>query len=169
MAGLRLAETGLGMQAAIVSATTPLARLVAATRSITAEPVMQRMLRVASRELTHMLSAEACLISKLDEDGLLREVADYSASSQQIARGVTYYVADYPLTADVLASGVSRSVSSEDPAADPAELFVLREVGMEAVLLVPLSVESHTWGLIEVYDTRARPFSGRRAAPGDEQ
>jgi putative nucleotidyltransferase with HDIG domain len=31
---------------------------------------------------------------------------------------------------------------------------------MEAVLLVPLSVESRTWGLIEVYDTRARSFSG---------
>jgi len=160
MAGLRLAETGLGTHAAIVSATTPLARLVAATRSITAEPVLQRMLRVACRELAHMLSAEACLISKLGEDGLLREAADYAASSHQVARGVTYYVSDYPLTADVLASGVSRSVSSEDAAADPAELFVLREVGMEAVLLVPLSVESRTWGLIEIYDTRARSFSG---------
>jgi putative nucleotidyltransferase with HDIG domain len=160
MAGLRLVETGLGTQAAIVSATTPLARLVAATRSITAESVMQRMLRVASRELTLMLSAEACLISHLDPDGLLREVADYSTSSVQVARGLTYYVADYPLTAEVLASGVPRSVSSDDPAADPAELFVLREVGMEAVLLVPLTVETRTWGLIEVYDTRPRSFSG---------
>jgi putative nucleotidyltransferase with HDIG domain len=160
MASLRLAETGLGTQAAIVSATTPLARLVAATRSITSESVMQRMLRVASRELTHMLSAEACLVSRLDDDGLLREVADYSTSPHQVARGVSYYVGDYPLTAEVLAAGISRSVSSDDPGTDPAELFVLREVGMEAVLLVPLAVETRTWGLIEIYDTRARSFSG---------
>jgi hypothetical protein len=56
-----------------------LSRLVHLSRAIAAEQVSQRMLRVASRELTQLLEAEACLISQL-EDGLLREVADHARS-----------------------------------------------------------------------------------------
>ena len=135
------AESGLGRVGAVVSASTPLARLLEATRAIAAEPALQRMLRVAARELTLMLSAEACLISKL-EDGLLKEVADFSTSDRQVARGVNYYLADYPATAEVLDSGVLRSISTADPAADPGELFVLREMEMAAVLLIPVSCSS---------------------------
>jgi putative nucleotidyltransferase with HDIG domain len=155
----RRAESGLGRVGAVVAASTPLARLLEATRAIAAEPALQRMLRVAARELTLMLSAEACLISKL-EDGLLKEVADFSVSERQVARGVSYYLADYPATAEVMDSGTPRSISSADPAADPGELFVLREMEMEAVLLIPVTVDIGVWGLIEVYDVRARDFSG---------
>src|SRR6266542_2685231 len=137
----------------------PLTRLVALSRAIAAEQVSQRMLRVASRQLTQMLDGSACLVSQL-EDGLLREVADYSCSDRQVARGLGYYLADYPTTAAVLESRVPCSFSSDDPGADPAELFVLREVEMEAVLMVPLVVEARSWGLIEVYDTKPRPFPG---------
>jgi len=137
----------------------PLTRLVALSRAIAAEQVSQRMLRVASRQLTQMLDGSACLVSQL-EDGLLREVADYSCSDRQVARGLGYYLADYPTTAAVLESRVPCSISSDDPGADPAELFVLREVEMEAVLMVPLVVEARSWGLIEVYDTKPRPFPG---------
>jgi putative nucleotidyltransferase with HDIG domain len=153
------AESGLGRVGAVVSASTPLARLLEATRAIAAEPALQRMLRVAARELTLMLSAEACLVSKL-EDGLLKEVADFSVSEQQVARGVSYYLADYPATMEVLDSGTPRSISTADPAADPGELFVLREMDMQAVLLIPVTVDGRVWGLIEVYDVRARGFSG---------
>ena len=117
------------------------------------------MLRVASRELTVLLNAEACLVSQL-EDGLLREVADYARSDRQVARGLSYYLADYPTTAAVLESGAPCSISADDAGADPAELFILREMEMQAVLLVPLTVETRTWGLVEVYDTRTRVFSG---------
>jgi putative nucleotidyltransferase with HDIG domain len=150
---------GLGRVGAVVAASTPLARLLAATRAIAAEPAMQRMLRVAARELTLMLSAEACLVSRL-EDGILKEVADYSVSDRQVARGVSYYLADYPATAEVLESGAPRSISTGDPSADPGELFVLREMEMQAVLLIPVVVDASPWGLIEVYDVRARDFSG---------
>jgi putative nucleotidyltransferase with HDIG domain len=151
--------TGLGRPVALAATLEPLSRLVAFSRAIAAEHVPQRMLRVASRELTLMLNAEACLVSQV-EGGLLREMADYSGSEQQVARGLSYYLADYPTTASVLESGVPCSISADDAGADPAELFVLREMEMQAVLLVPLMVEAQTWGLIEIYDTRTRVFSG---------
>ena len=134
-----------------------LSRLVALSRAIAAEQVSQRMLRVASRELTALLDAEACLISQLEE-GLLREVADHARAEGQVARGLSYYLSDYPATEAVLESRVPSSISAGDAAADPAELFVLREMEMQAVLLVPLVVAGRTWGLIEVYDSRPRAF-----------
>jgi putative nucleotidyltransferase with HDIG domain len=134
-----------------------LSRLVSLSRAIAAEQVSQRMLRVASRELTRLLDAEACLVSQL-EDGLLREVADYARTERQVARGLSYYLADYPATAAVLESRLPSSISGSDAGADPAEVFVLREMDMQAVLLVPLVVAGGTWGLIEVYDSRPRAF-----------
>ena len=135
----------------------PLSRLVSLSRAIASEQVSQRMLRVASRELTTLLDAEACLVSQL-EDGLLREVADFARSGRQVARGLSYYLADYPATAEVLESRVPTSISADDSGADPAELFVLREMEMQAVLLVPLVADGRVWGLVEVYDARPRAF-----------
>jgi putative nucleotidyltransferase with HDIG domain len=143
----------------LASSAEPLSKLVSLSRAIAAEHVSQRMLRVAGRELTWLLNAEACLVSQL-EDGLLREVADYARSERQVARGLSYYLADYPATQAVLESRVPCSISADDPGADPAELFVLREMEMQAVLLVPLVVEKRAWGLIEVYDSRTRAFPG---------
>ena len=150
---------GLGRPVALAATLEPLSRLVVFSRAIGVEQVSHRMLRVATRELTLMLNCQACLVSQL-EDGLLREVADYSSSDQQVARGLSYYLADYPTTAAVLESGVPCSISADDQGADPAELFVLREMEMQSVLIVPLMVETRTWGLIEIYDTRTRVFSG---------
>jgi putative nucleotidyltransferase with HDIG domain len=141
----------------LASSAEPLSRLVSLSRAIAAEQVSQRMLRVASRELTLLLNAEACLVSQL-EDGLLREVADYARHERQVARGLSYYLADYPTTEAVLESRLPCSISTDDPGADPAELFVLREMEMQAVLLVPLVVEKRAWGLIEIYDSRTRAF-----------
>src|ERR1041384_7331794 len=151
--------TGLGRPVALAATLEPLSRLVAFSRAIGTERVFQRMLRGGSRELTLMLNAQASLVSQVEE-GLLREVADYSSSDQQIARGLSYYLADYPTTAQVLESGVPCSISADDKAADPAELFVLKEMEMQSVLIVPLMVETRTWGLIEIYDSRTRVFSG---------
>ena len=135
----------------------PLARLVGLTRAISVETVAQRMLRTASRELTELFGADACLISQL-EGGLLREVADYARSGQQVARGLSYYLADYPATAAVLESRSPCSISAADPTVDPAELFVLREMDMRAVLLAPLLASGEVWGLVEIYDSRPRAF-----------
>ncbi len=135
-----------------------LGQLVAFTRAVSAERVSQRMLRAASKELTLLLGAEAALVSQLEE-GLLREIADYARSERQVARGLSYYLSDYPATQAVLERGVPWGITSDDPRADPAEVFVLREMQMESVLLVPLVVGDEPWGLIEIYDSRPRAFS----------
>jgi len=143
---------------ALPSAVEPFGQLVAFSRAVSAERVSQRMLRAASKELTLILGAEAALASQL-EAGLLREIADYARSGRQVAKGLSYYLSDYPATEAVLKGGVPWGISSDDPGADPAEVFVLREMQMKSVLLVPLVVRDEPWGLIEVYDSRPRAFS----------
>jgi putative nucleotidyltransferase with HDIG domain len=71
----------------------------------------------------------------------------------------SYYLADFPATAAALEEQVLCAISADDPLADPAELFVLREAEMQAVLLVPVVVDGRAWGLIEIYDGRPRRFS----------
>src|SRR2546423_15557569 len=115
----RVDRAGLARPVALAATLEPLSRLVAFSRAIAAEQVLQRMLRVASRELTLMLNAEACLVSRL-EDGLLREVADYSSSERQVARGLSYYLSDYPTTAAVHDSGLPSSISPADRCTHPA-------------------------------------------------
>jgi putative nucleotidyltransferase with HDIG domain len=143
----------------LASASGPLSRLVDVSRAIAAESESRRMLRVACRELTQLVNAVSCAISRLD-NGLLRAVAEYSSESgflEPAERG--YYLADYPATAATIEGRIPRAISVDDPLADPAELFVLREVGMQAVLIVPLVVETRAWGLIEIYDRQPRGFS----------
>ena len=47
-------------------------------------------------------------------------------------------------------SGKLCSVSADEPGADPAELFVLREMEMQAVLLVPILVEANIQASLSV-------------------
>jgi putative nucleotidyltransferase with HDIG domain len=86
-------------------------------------------------------------------------MADFARNERQVARGLSYFLADYPATEAVLAGGAPWGISIDDPAADPAELFVLREMQMQSVLIVPLVLGDEPWGLIEIYDSRPRDFS----------
>jgi hypothetical protein len=42
---------------------------------------------------------------------------------------------------------------------DPSEAFILRDLGMNALLMLPVRVRGTAWGLIELYEMRFRRFS----------
>ena len=72
---------------------------------------------------------------------------------------VAYLISDYPVTQEVLDTEIVRSVSFLDDEIDSGEAFVLRELQMNAVMLVPLVVDGGSWGLVEIYDMRLRRFT----------
>ena len=41
---------------------------------------------------------------------------------------------------------------------DPTEAFILRDLGMNALLMLPIRVDGLSWGLIELYEMRLRRF-----------
>jgi diguanylate cyclase (GGDEF)-like protein/putative nucleotidyltransferase with HDIG domain len=115
------------------------------------------MLVAGARELTQLLGAAAGIVSRLEGD-LLVDAAAHEVVSLATQEDFAYDLADYPLTRRVLETGTPSCVSLGDEHTDPSEAFVLRELGMQAVLIAPLVTERGPWGIVEIYDARPRRF-----------
>ena len=75
-----------------------------------------------------------------------------------------YRITDFPLTAEVLRSGEARTVSFAEGDVDPSEAFILRDLGMNALLMLPMQVRGSAWGLVELYEMRLRRFTDEDVA-----
>src|SRR5918912_2945351 len=117
----------------------------------------------ASKHLAVLLRATACLVSRLTE-GALVAAGDFAHPPWQLDTGGMFLVADYPETERVLERDVPSAVSLSDEEVDESEAFVLRRLGMHAVLMLPLHVRGRPWGLVEVYDARERSFDAADTA-----
>jgi putative nucleotidyltransferase with HDIG domain len=153
------------MQVPIVhpGVTAALARISDALERLGHETSPTALLRAMARELHTVLGATACVISRCEGDGeRLREVAASWADRKETRSSFADYVYlldDYPLTRVVLESGEPRALSLGDAGVEPTEAFVLRELGMDSVVMLPLPHEGAAWGLVEVYDVGARRFT----------
>jgi len=133
-----------------------LSPVMGAIRALAQEESSEAMLTAACRELVTAVVATACYVSRID-DGVLRDAASWGTASADDGDYV-YLLADYPVTQAVVERGESKAVSLSDPDVDPAEAFVLRDLGMHAVLILRLAVDGHPWGIVEIYDARPRTF-----------
>jgi GAF domain-containing protein len=70
-----------------------------------------------------------------------------------------FSLSDYPATAAVIVSGEAMQVLASDPGADPAELRLMREMGYQSLLMVPLLAGARTTGVLEAYAVADRPWS----------
>jgi diguanylate cyclase (GGDEF)-like protein len=73
--------------------------------------------------------------------------------------GERYHLHDYPATEYVLRTRTAGQVVAGDPASDPAEVALLEESGMQAVLLVPLVFGGRDVGLLELYRRLPMPWN----------
>jgi EAL domain-containing protein (putative c-di-GMP-specific phosphodiesterase class I) len=80
-----------------------------------------------------------------DDQETLRELR---ASTPTIDDGL-YLVADYPATQFALASGSLIEAHIDDPHSDPAERGLLNKLGLSSLLLVPLSAQGRSVGVME--------------------
>ena len=60
----------------------------------------------------------------------------------------------------MIEAGEPRVVARSDPNADPAEAELLKRLGFDSLLMLPLRSREQNWGLIEVYADN-RPFVQR--------
>jgi GAF domain-containing protein len=125
------------------------------------------LLEETSRNLVSALDAEACAISRVIGDVLLL-VTEAVPPGRTLQLGQGYLVSEYPETALVLERRESRSVCLSDESVDEAEEAVLRTLGYQSLLMLPLVLGGETWGLVEVYRDAPVPFGGVevRAAAG---
>lgn len=122
------------------------------------------LLRVLAQALTAALGAEACLVSRAFGD-MLVDLVEHSPG-HSIPGGHGYLISDYPATQRVLERGRPESILVSDPDADAREVELLERLGFQSLLMIPISIDSERWGLVEVY--RAERFSDadvRRVEP----
>ena len=133
------------------------AELAAVADALAAETELEPALVALCRALTSSLSATAAQVSLLDGQ-LLFDVAAYALRDIDLGGAAAYLVSDFPLTRDVLERREPRAMSFVDDRIDRAEAFVLRELNMNSLLMLPFLVGDRVWGLVEVYDVRMRRF-----------
>jgi diguanylate cyclase (GGDEF)-like protein len=108
--------------------------------------------------LVFVVGATACSASRVAGDFLV-DATGHALREISLGDDTAYRLADFPLTQEVLRLCEPRAVSFLDGDVDPAEAFLLRELGMRSLLLLPLHVKGQPWGLVELYEMRLRRFT----------
>jgi GAF domain-containing protein len=123
---------------------------------------LPELLRAATVQFVEVADASACAISRVVGEVLI-EVAEHSRDSRLLALGHGYLIPDYPLTKQALDQDTPRMASLLDDDADPSEAAILRELGFDSLLMLPLTTEAGPWGLVEIY-ADGRQFSDDEVA-----
>ena len=116
------------------------------------------VLRTLCSELAERVPAEGCALSRVI-GLLLVEIADHTHDGRRLSLGRGYLLPDYPETQVVVEQGEHRTVRVDDPEADVEEVRLLRELGYEGLLMLPLELDGRAWGLVELYRIGDREFT----------
>ena len=135
-----------------------LADVVTATAAIESEETVDGVCNRLCKSIVFVVGATACSASRVVGDYLV-DATEHALREVWLGDEAAYRISDFPLTAEALRTGQPRPVSFLDDDVDPAEAFVLRELGMNALLMLPLHVDGRPWGLVELYEMRLRRFS----------
>ena len=126
--------------------------------AIWTEETLDGVLERLGKAIAFVVGATATNISKVEGPRLI-DMTKHALRDIDLGEDVAYLISDYPVTQEVLDTEIVRSVSFLDDEIDSGEAFVLRELQMNAVMLVPLVVDGGSWGLVEIYDMRLRRFT----------
>jgi transcriptional regulator with GAF, ATPase, and Fis domain len=129
---------------------------------LSVEGVLERL----GKAIAFVVGASGTNISKVDGPRLA-DTAKHALRNIDLGEDVAYMIADFPVTQEVLETLNSKSISFLDDDLDEAEAFVLRELQMNSLLLVPIVIDGAAWGLVEIYDMRLRRYDDEEMAVAD--
>lgn len=135
-----------------------LADAMAAAKAIEAEDTIDAVCGRLCKSLVFVVGATGCSASRVVGDFIV-DTSDHALREVSLGDEAAYRIADFPLTADVLRTREPRATSFADGDVDPSEAFILRELGMNALLMLPIWVLGNPWGLVELYEMRLRRFT----------
>jgi diguanylate cyclase (GGDEF)-like protein len=127
-------------------------------RAIESEQTVEGVLERLAKGLVFVVGATGCQASRV-VGAYLVDAARHTLREISLGHEAAYRISDFPLTAETLRLGEPRSVSFLEKQVDPAEAFILRELGMNAMLMVPIRLRGRSWGLVELYEMRLRRFN----------
>jgi PAS domain S-box-containing protein len=137
---------------------TELTMLFETSTAISTSLDVDEVLQATTRQIATALAAEGCAISRWDRhQDVLTTRLDYASDFNLWSPeppGTTYHLDDYPATRQVLESRRPCTVRLSNPDADPAEVALMRQLGIQSLLMVPLVVRDQAIGLLEIQETR---------------
>ncbi|MGH3126884.1 MAG: diguanylate cyclase domain-containing protein, partial [Gaiellaceae bacterium] len=140
-----------------------LADAMTAASAIEAEETADAVYSRLCKTLVFVVGVTACSASRVVGD-LLVDATEHALREVSLGDEASYRIADFPLTAEVLRSGEPRAVAFADGDVDPSEAFILRDLGMNALLMLPVRVGGVSRGLVELYEMRHRRFTDEDVA-----
>jgi GAF domain-containing protein len=135
----------------------PPSQFAAVAEQLRNERSVPGILGVTARGLVDLLGAQGCTISRVIGD-LLVDLVQHRESGEADTLGHGYLISDYPLTREVIEQREQRTVFLGDPDADESEAALLRTLGFDSLLMVPIEAGDEAWGLVEVYGAKGRRF-----------
>ena len=94
--------------------------------------------------------ADECAISSWDRAGDRLLTRGYWPPHRIEEQELAFELAGYPETRRVLETQALATIDTFDPAADPAEVALLRRDGQRALVMIPLVAKGETIGLVEL-------------------
>lgn len=111
--------------------------------------------RAVLEPIRQLLDVDEVSLSLLSEDGVWLDTVLVHGGEEE----GPFALDDYPATVSVLDSAEALQVLTSDPAAEPAEVALLQQMGYRAMLMVPLLAGTRTIGVMEAYAVEERPWS----------
>jgi diguanylate cyclase (GGDEF)-like protein len=138
-------------------------RLLAELSSALSESLDPREVAdVIARHMGRAFGVEECTISFWDRPGDRLLTWGSWPSRSTIELEPFFALAEYPESRRVLVAQEAVEVNVDDPAADAAEVAILRRDGRHALLMLPLVVKGETLGLVELSSDRPLFLDERR-------
>ena len=135
-----------------------LADALTAVRALEGEDTADGVLNRLCKALVFVVGATGCSVSRVVGNYLV-DATEHALREISLGQEAAYRISDFPLTEETLRQGEPRTVSFLEHEVDSAEAFILRELGMNAMLMLPLRVHGRSWGLVELYEMRLRRFN----------
>jgi diguanylate cyclase (GGDEF)-like protein len=117
---------------------------------------------LVARHMGRAAGVDQCAISVWDRPGDRLLTSGYWPPQRLADQEPFFPLAGYPATRHVLESQEAVQVDADDPAADAAEVALLRHDGHHGVVMLPLVVKGETIGLVELIVNRQMALTERR-------
>src|SRR5918998_2445203 len=122
---------------------------------------LEEVLELAAERSLEALDAASLSISRWDVDaGVVRtlvNVGDLGPGEERFPDDEVYSVDDYPSLIELMREGRAALAAIDDPGSDPAQRDLLRQLGKESSLSVPMMLAGKPWGELEVMTAPGRP------------
>jgi diguanylate cyclase (GGDEF)-like protein len=122
---------------------------------------LEEVLELAAERSLEAIGGSSLAISRWDmTTGVVRtlvNVGELGPGEERFPKDETYSVDDYPSVFAVIREGRSSLARVDDPETDPAQRELLKRLGKETSLSVPMVLQGEPWGELWVTTARGAP------------